>query len=376
MQTKTPTSSPHRTESIKTFSKTSKFSIESLVSKEDPKGSQDIYPLADSPSSMNSSPIPSKSSSPEITYPHSDLSPRSRSPFAQSWHGQNSLSATKLNPVSEPVVLGSGAFQSLKRHRSERFTSSTIVPSTHSLAASRLGLSATPSGLGLPPHTLSTQSPHTFLTGLHHLQTAGHGAPFLALQSSQVHHTGAAAGMLGTLTAPGSGQFGREPFGSLYPWLLARNRMMATAHRFPATSTDIVFIRIMEKALLTTIDVLGGCKMDDTSRCFFGACSELAHNGFLFHSPFRKPKRIRTAFSPSQLLRLEQAFEKNHYVVGAERKQLAAGLNLTETQVKVWFQNRRTKYKRIKAEEDGEEEPKKKGSHHVTRWQIETQQAS
>uniref|UniRef100_S4S178 Homeobox domain-containing protein n=1 Tax=Petromyzon marinus TaxID=7757 RepID=S4S178_PETMA len=44
----------------------------------------------------------------------------------------------------------------------------------------------------------------------------------------------------------------------------------------------------------------------------------------LLHSPFaRKPKRIRTAFSPSQLLRLEHAFEKNHYVVGAERKQLA-----------------------------------------------------
>ena len=49
--------------------------------------------------------------------------------------------------------------------------------------------------------------------------------------------------------------------------------------------------------------------------------------------PYRKPKRIRTAFSPNQLLKLEQAFEKNHYVVGAERKQLAASLNLTETQV-------------------------------------------
>lgn len=47
----------------------------------------------------------------------------------------------------------------------------------------------------------------------------------------------------------------------------------------------------------------------------------------------RKPKRIRTAFSPSQLLRLEHAFEKNHYVVGAERKQLAHSLSLTETQV-------------------------------------------
>lgn len=54
----------------------------------------------------------------------------------------------------------------------------------------------------------------------------------------------------------------------------------------------------------------------------------------LLHAPFsRKPKRIRTAFSPSQLLRLERAFEKNHYVVGAERKQLASGLCLTETQV-------------------------------------------
>ncbi|KFM58807.1 Homeotic protein empty spiracle, partial [Stegodyphus mimosarum] len=59
---------------------------------------------------------------------------------------------------------------------------------------------------------------------------------------------------------------------------------------------------------------------------------------FILHQ-FRKPKRIRTAFSPSQLLTLEHAFEKNHYVVGTERKQLAQSLNLTETQVKVWFQN-------------------------------------
>merc|ERR1719242_3003740 len=65
-----------------------------------------------------------------------------------------------------------------------------------------------------------------------------------------------------------------------------------------------------------------------------------------FLLPFRKPKRIRTAFSPSQLLKLEQAFEKNQYVVGQERKELAKSLNLSETQVKVWFQNRRTKSKR------------------------------
>jgi len=69
-----------------------------------------------------------------------------------------------------------------------------------------------------------------------------------------------------------------------------------------------------------------------------------------FLLPFRKPKRIRTAFSPSQLLKLEQAFEKNQYVVGAERKELAKNLNLSETQVKVWFQNRRTKHKREETE--------------------------
>uniref|UniRef100_A0A452GKZ0 Homeobox domain-containing protein n=1 Tax=Gopherus agassizii TaxID=38772 RepID=A0A452GKZ0_9SAUR len=62
--------------------------------------------------------------------------------------------------------------------------------------------------------------------------------------------------------------------------------------------------------------------------------SEVSQEGLLLHGPFaRKPKRIRTAFSPSQLLRLERAFEKNHYVVGAERKQLASSLSLSETQV-------------------------------------------
>ena len=56
-----------------------------------------------------------------------------------------------------------------------------------------------------------------------------------------------------------------------------------------------------------------------------------------FLLPFRKPKRIRTAFSPSQLLKLEQAFEKNQYVVGAERKELAKHLNLSETQVRMTY---------------------------------------
>ncbi|CAH8487974.1 unnamed protein product [Schistosoma turkestanicum] len=77
--------------------------------------------------------------------------------------------------------------------------------------------------------------------------------------------------------------------------------------------------------------------------------NSLSHN-VLLTSDSRKPKRIRTAFSPAQLFQLESAFEKNHYVIGQERKDLATDLNLTETQVKVWFQNRRTKYKRLRTD--------------------------
>ncbi|KAF6771221.1 hypothetical protein AHF37_10369 [Paragonimus kellicotti] len=53
-----------------------------------------------------------------------------------------------------------------------------------------------------------------------------------------------------------------------------------------------------------------------------------------FPSDLRKPKRIRTAFSPQQLFQLESTFERNHYVVGQERKDLASNLGLTETQVR------------------------------------------
>ena len=66
----------------------------------------------------------------------------------------------------------------------------------------------------------------------------------------------------------------------------------------------------------------------------------------------KRKKRHRTAFTPTQLLGLENAFDQNHYSVGDERKQLASFLGLSETQIKVWFQNRRTKWKRLRKEAD------------------------
>ena len=93
----------------------------------------------------------------------------------------------------------------------------------------------------------------------------------------------------------------------------------------------------------------------NSNQSYFSICLGMPFDsplGSFLLPPFRKPKRIRTAFSPGQLLKLEQAFEKNHYVVGNERKQLANHLGLSETQVKVWFQNRRTKHKRQKQEDE------------------------
>ncbi|KAK3095766.1 hypothetical protein FSP39_018760, partial [Pinctada imbricata] len=59
-----------------------------------------------------------------------------------------------------------------------------------------------------------------------------------------------------------------------------------------------------------------------------------------------KGKRVRTIFTPEQLERLEAEFEKQQYMVGTERYYLACSLNLSEAQVKVWFQNRRIKWRK------------------------------
>ncbi|KAM3956857.1 uncharacterized protein ACR2FA_009165 [Aphomia sociella] len=59
-----------------------------------------------------------------------------------------------------------------------------------------------------------------------------------------------------------------------------------------------------------------------------------------------RSKRIRTIFTPEQLERLEAEFERQQYMVGPERLYLAHALQLTEAQVKVWFQNRRIKWRK------------------------------
>ncbi|XP_066158550.1 homeobox protein Nkx-6.2-like isoform X1 [Euwallacea fornicatus] len=71
----------------------------------------------------------------------------------------------------------------------------------------------------------------------------------------------------------------------------------------------------------------------------------------LGHDKDAKKKHTRPTFSGQQIFALEKTFEQTKYLAGPERAKLAYALGMTESQVKVWFQNRRTKWRKKHAAE-------------------------
>ncbi|XP_066062399.1 homeobox protein Nkx-3.1-like [Chamaea fasciata] len=87
-----------------------------------------------------------------------------------------------------------------------------------------------------------------------------------------------------------------------------------------------------------------GANTEAPAETFLPDCSPSGHAAA--PRPPRQGKRSRAAFSHSQVIELERKFSHQKYLSAPERAHLARHLQLTETQVKIWFQNRRYKTKR------------------------------
>ncbi|XP_041370291.1 homeobox protein Nkx-6.2-like [Gigantopelta aegis] len=82
-----------------------------------------------------------------------------------------------------------------------------------------------------------------------------------------------------------------------------------------------------------------------------GSCARFSSTPPCVMDKDGKKKHTRPTFSGQQIFALEKTFEQTKYLAGPERARLAYALGMSESQVKVWFQNRRTKWRKKHAAE-------------------------
>ncbi|KAF7653349.1 hypothetical protein LDENG_00084070 [Lucifuga dentata] len=106
-----------------------------------------------------------------------------------------------------------------------------------------------------------------------------------------------------------------------------------------------------------TLPFLDGSLHPSIRTSFFTACSSVVPIPGTFSWPLAhrgKPRRgmlRRAVFSDLQRKALERTFQKQKYISKPERKKLATKLGLKDSQVKIWFQNRRMKWRNSKERE-------------------------
>lgn len=92
----------------------------------------------------------------------------------------------------------------------------------------------------------------------------------------------------------------------------------------------------------TVLTLTTGCHLFH-SRCTSGPRSRKPKKA---PTPSKEDKRPRTAFTAEQLQRLKTEFQNNRYLTEQRRQSLARDLGLNESQIKIWFQNKRAKIKK------------------------------
>ncbi|KAK3597147.1 hypothetical protein CHS0354_038073 [Potamilus streckersoni] len=78
--------------------------------------------------------------------------------------------------------------------------------------------------------------------------------------------------------------------------------------------------------------------------------------------PLTQRRKRRVLFSQAQVYELERRFKQQKYLSAPEREHLASMINLTPTQVKIWFQNHRYKHKRSQKDKEKMEQPSAKAA--------------
>ena len=195
----------------------------------------------------------------------------------------------------------------------------------------------------------------------------------LAGSISGVGSSGSSAGMGASIPLPGSLLFGGQNMGSGFvpPYTSPLWNQFVTAFLNPMGQVYFNYMRLMlasipafqaasgaESAAGQASDSGGmppffqSCAMQHQQAAtqvssFMGGGGVMSFGGQSGYAdkqePRKRKRKTRTVFTRRQIDKMEKKFNEKIYISTAERDELANRLNLTDTQVKTWFQNRRMK---------------------------------